>query len=137
MLFPKTTPKKPRRGKENKAPGAASTPKSPGNTVGGDEGFSNESMSIIPSSISLAATAMTSLAQRSAARAAANKSGNSGVSVQNPQPSTSAGPVPSTSADAPLDPFKEVAAAKSKTGKGTKGLPMKGRAKVKETARKK
>ncbi len=137
MLFPKSTPKKPRSGKENKAPAAASTPQSsPGNGVGEGGGFCNESMSIIPSSISLAATAMTSLAQKSAARAAAKKDGNSGVSAPDPQPSTSAGPAPGTSSDVPLDPFQGVRAPKSMTGKGTKGLPIKGRAKVKEYPRK-
>ncbi len=136
MLFPKSTPKKPRRGKENKAPAAASTPqRSP--FAGDGDGFSNESMSIIPSSMCLAATAMTSIAQKSVAKAASSKSnGNPGVSAQEPQPSTSAGPPPGSSTDVPMDPFEGVPPPKSKTGKGTKGLPMKGRAKVRETARK-
>ena len=94
-------------------------------------------MSIIPSSMCLAATAMTSIAQQSVARAASKKKGIPEVSVPEPQPSTSAGPAPGTSADVPMDPFEGLPPAKNKTGKATKGQRIKGRAKVKETARKK
>ncbi len=133
MLFPKSTPKKPRRGKENRAPAAASTPQRSPFAAGDGDGFSNESMSIIPSSVCLAATAMTSLAQKSVARAASARANvNPEVSAQDPQPSTSAGPAPN---EVPMDPFQGVPPPKNKTGKGTKGLPIKGRAKVTESAR--
>ncbi len=152
MLFPVSTPKKTRRNnKENEPPSPQESPFGR-NAVGDDDGFTNESMSIIPSSMCLAATAMTTLAQRSAKAAAAEKARNKEVSVENPQPSTSKAtapekaknkeaknkgvsvenPQPSTSRAAdveepPMDPFAPVAGG-SKHGKGTKGL--KGKAKV-------
>ncbi len=88
-------------------------------------------MSIIPSSLALAATAMTSLAQKSAAKAAAGRKGsNPGVSAQVPRHSEEE-PRPSTSAGLPEDPPMDPFAGISRSGKGTKGL--KGRAKVKES----
>ena len=126
MLFPESTPKKKRRNnKENEPPLDSSPQASPGagSAAGEDGGFTNQSMSIIPSSLSLAATAMTSLAAKSAARAAASK--KKADSVENPQPSTSK--AAAAMDEAPRDPFAPEAMG-SKHGKGTKGL--KGRAKV-------
>ncbi len=128
MLFPESTPKKKRRhNKENEPPAAGSPQASPGgrNAVGNDDGFTNQSMSIIPSSLSLAATAMTTLAARSAARASARKAQEKEDSVENPRPSTSKAAAALDSP--PRDPFAPEAMG-SKHGKGTKGL--KGRAKV-------
>ncbi len=127
MLFPESTPKKKRgNNKENVPPAQDSPQPSPGagNAVGDDDGFTNQSMSIIPSSLSLAATAMTNLAARSAARASA-KAKEKEDSAGNPRPSTSK--AAATLDDPPMDPFAGQAGG-SKHGKGTKGL--KGRAKV-------
>ncbi len=147
MLFPESTPKKKRRNnKENEPPSPQASPFGR-NAVGDDDGFTNQSMSIIPSSMCLAATAMTTLAMKSAQAAAADKARKKQDSAENPQPSTSkAGtaaeenrqqvsaenPQPSTSRaaveeDPPMDPFAQVTRG-SKHGKGTKGL--KGKAKV-------